>query len=149
MTYTTRTIQARGIWQGEDVTWAFLAEADLSDGDIEWKLTTQEGGGAALLTKAGAISGYQFTVTLTDTETNVLTPGFYWHEVKFTSVGGEVSQLVAFADTETNEEVYILLKPGQSAAVICDDHQSSQVNFLRVGGARVICPLPDDRKGKQ
>jgi hypothetical protein len=95
MTYTTRTIEARGIWQGEDVTWTFLADSDLTDGDVDWKLTTQEGGGTALLTKSGAISGDQFTITLADTETDALTPGFYWHEAKFTSVGGEVSQIIA------------------------------------------------------
>lgn len=51
--------------------------------------------------------------------------------------------LVAYAGTDPEQEAYILLKPGQSAAVICDDHQSPQVNLLRVGGARVTCPQPD------
>jgi hypothetical protein len=95
MTYTTRTIEARGIWQGEDVTWVFQGELVMTGGTVNWKLTNQEGGGTAVLSKTGSISGDTFTITLTDTETDALTPGFYWHEAKFTDSGGEVSQLVA------------------------------------------------------
>lgn len=95
MAYTTRTIEARGIWQGEDVTWLFQTDADLSGGSVSWKLTTAEGGGDALLTKTGVISGDEFTVTLLDTETAAIDPGKYWHEAKFTDSGGLVSQIVA------------------------------------------------------
>jgi len=95
MSYTTRTIQARGIWQGEDVDWLFQADTVMTGGTVDWKLTTAEGGGTAVLTKTGSISGDTFTILLTDTETAALTPGHYWHEAKFTDSGGEVSQIVA------------------------------------------------------
>jgi hypothetical protein len=95
MSYTTRTIQARGIWQGEDVTWTFVTDDNLSDGVVDWKLTTAEGGGVDKLTKTGTILGAGFSVTLTDVETAALDPGHYWHEAKFTSAGGLVSQIIA------------------------------------------------------
>jgi len=95
MTYTTRTIEARGIWQGEDVSWLFQTDAVLTGGTVSWLLTTEEGGGTSVLSKSGVISGTEFTITLTDTETAAVDPGEYWHEAKFTDTGGLISQLIA------------------------------------------------------
>lgn len=95
MSYTTRTIQARGIWQGEDVVWTFTADDDLSGGSVAWKLTTEAGGGTDVLSKTGSISAETFTVTLTDTETAALGAGHYWHEAKYTDESGLISQIVA------------------------------------------------------
>lgn len=33
----------------------------------------------------------------------------------------------------------VFLDPGQSVSVICTDHQTPVVTYLRVGGARVTC----------
>lgn len=95
MAYTSRTIESRSIWQGEDVSWVFTAENSLTGGSVAWELTTEEGGGTTELSKSGSINGTQFTITLTDTETAALDAGKYWHEAKFTDNGGLVSQLIA------------------------------------------------------
>ena len=34
----------------------------------------------------------------------------------------------------------MLLKPGQSLAVLCDGGAMPNVSYLRVGGVRVMCP---------
>lgn len=97
MAYTTRTIEARGIWQGEDVSWLFQTDTDMTGGSVSWKLTSDEGEGTVLLSKSGVIGidGTEFTVTLTDVETDAIEPGIYWHEAKFTASGGLISQIIA------------------------------------------------------
>ncbi len=95
MAYTTRTIEARGIWQGEDVSWLFQTDSDMTGGSVAWKLTTDDGGGTVVLSKSGVVSGDSFTITITDAETAAIEPGVYWHEAKFTESGGLVSQIVA------------------------------------------------------
>jgi hypothetical protein len=50
------------------------------------------------------------------------------------------AQGVAVDNAPQQEEVYVLLQPGESAAVICENFATPDVYFLRAGGARVICP---------
>ena len=51
---------------------------------------------------------------------------------------------VAFAMSEDSEP-FVLLKPGQSAALLCDDGQTPDVVFLRAGGIRATCPANVER----
>lgn len=93
--YTTRTVEAAGIWQGEDVEWIFVADEEIAPGTITWKLTAFSGREPALITKTASIFGAQFKVDIASEEIAALKPGTYWHEAKFTSIGGDTSQVIA------------------------------------------------------
>lgn len=51
-----------------------------------------------------------------------------------------VLMLMLAAAVMADIEVTTWLEPGQSAAVLCKNHQTPEVRYLRAGGVRVICP---------
>jgi len=55
-------------------------------------------------------------------------------------LAGMATAVSARSGSGSGDGQIVLLKPGQSLAVLCDGGAMPNVSYLRAGGVRVMCP---------